>query len=319
MSDVLVSAIITTYNYGRFVVDAVQSVLAQTYPHVEVIVVDDGSTDDTASRLQPFMGRIRYMHQENSGVDAARNRGIRAASGQYIGLLDADDMWHPQRVGRQLQYIADHPQAAVVAADTIIDLSNGWPSLPDATPAALVSIEQLVIQARFAPSGVLIRKDCFDAAGLFRSNISGAADRDMWIRLASRFEITLLRLPLMYYRNHGQNMSTAARHMDEVDRRMLRAVFAEIPALHERRVLRRKAFSYAASMSSFLYTAAGNQRAALALILESLALWPFSYEPGHHKTPMTRWKMLAVILLRALRLWPPHGGYALTAKRKMYG
>jgi hypothetical protein len=155
--------------------------------------------------------------------------------------------------------------------------------------------------------------------GLFRPNISGAADRDMWIRLASRFEITHLKLPLMFYRNHGQNMSTAARHMDEVDRRMLRAVFAEIPALRKRRILRRKAFSYAASMSSFLYTAAGNQREALALIAESLALWPFSYEPGHPKTPMARWKMLVVILLRALRLRPPHADYRLSAKRKMYG
>jgi glycosyltransferase involved in cell wall biosynthesis len=318
MNGPLVSAIITTYNYGRFVVDAVQSVLAQTYPHVEVIVVDDGSTDDTALRLQPYMGKIRYIHQENSGVDAARNNGIAAAKGQFIGLLDADDMWHPQRVQRQMQFIADHPQTAVVGADTIIDLENGWPALPDATPARVVRIEELVIAARFAPSSSLIRKDCFDAVGLFRSNISGAADRDMWIRLAARFDIILLGIPLMYYRNHGSNMSTAAAHMDEVDRRMLRAVFAEIPALRKRPLLRRKAFSYAASMSSFLYTAAGNQRAALALIVESLVLWPFAYEPGHPKTPAARLKMLLVILLRALRLKRPHG-YSLAAKRKIYG
>jgi glycosyltransferase involved in cell wall biosynthesis len=318
MSNAFVSAIITTYNYGRFVVDAVESVLAQTYPHVEVIVVDDGSTDDTTLRLQPYMGRIRYVHQENSGVDAARNHGIRLAAGQFIGLLDADDMWHPQRLQRQMQFIADHPQAAVIAADTIIDLTNGWPVLSDATPAGAVSIEQLVIRARFAPSSALIRKDCFDVVGLFRSNISGAADRDMWIRLAARYEITLLGLPLMFYRNHGQNMSTAAAHMDEVDRRMLRAVFSEIPVLQKRRVLRRKAFSYAASMASFLYTAAGNQRAALAMIIQSLVLWPFSYEADRHKTPATRWKMLAVILLRALRLKQPHG-YPVAPRKKMYG
>jgi len=318
MNKPLVSAIITTYNYGRFVVDAVQSVLAQTYGDVEVIVVDDGSTDDTALRLQPYLGKIRYIHQENAGVDAARNNGIAAARGQYIGLLDADDMWHPQRVQRQMQYIAEHPQTAVVAGDTIIDLADGWPALPDGTPARAVSIEELVITARFAPSSALIRKDCFDVVGLFRSNISGAADRDMWIRLAAHYDIILLLMPLMFYRNHGQNMSTAAAHMDEVDRRMLNAVFSEIPALRKRRILRRKAFSYAASMSSFLYTAAGYQRIALGLIVESLVLWPFAYEPGHPKTPFARLKMLAVILLRALRLKRPHG-YSLAAKRKIYG
>jgi glycosyltransferase involved in cell wall biosynthesis len=318
MNRPLVSAVITTYNYGRFVVDAVQSVLAQTYPDVEVIVVDDGSTDDTALRLQPYLGKIRYIHQENSGVDAARNNGIAAARGQYIGLLDADDMWHPERIQRQMQYIAEHPQAAVIAGDTITDLANGWPALPAATPARTVSIEELVIQSRFAPSSALVRKDCFAAVGLFRSNISGAADRDMWIRLAAHFDIILFLMPLMFYRNHGQNMSTAAAHMDEVDRRMLKAVFAEIPALRPRWLLRRKAFSYAASMSSFLYTAAGNQRAALGLIVESLVLWPFAYEPGHPKTPAARWKMLAVILLRALRLKRPHG-YPLAPKRKIYG
>lgn len=318
MNRPLVSAIITTYNYGRFVCDAVQSVLAQSYPHVEVIVVDDGSTDDTALRLRPYLDKIRYIHQDNSGVDAARNNGIAVAKGQYIGLLDADDMWHPDRVQRQMQFIAEHPQTAVIAGDAIVDLANGWPALPQTTAARLVSIEELVITSRFAPSSALIRKDCFDTAGLFRANISGAADRDLWIRLAAHYEITLLLMPLMFYRNHGQNMSTAAAHMDEVDRRMLKAVFSEIPALRKRRALRRKAFSYAASMSSFLYTAAGNQRAALGLIIESLLLWPFAYERGHPKTPAARLKMLVVILLRALRLKRPHG-YSLTPKQKIYG
>jgi glycosyltransferase involved in cell wall biosynthesis len=318
MNSPLVSAIITTYNYGRFVVQAVESVLAQTYPNVEVIVVDDGSTDDTALRLEPYLKKIRYIHQENAGVDAARNNGIRAAAGTFIGLLDADDMWHPRRVERQLQYIAEHPDIAVIGADTIIDMSNGWPALPDKTVARTVSIEQLVIMSRFAPSSALIRKDCFDAVGFFRSKISGAADRDMWIRLAAKYQIIMLQMPLMFYRNHGQNMSTAAAHMDEVDRRMLRAVFSEIPELRKRPLLRRKAFSYAASMASFLYTAAGSQRQALGLIVESLLLWPFAYEPNHPKTPAARVKMFMVILLRALRLKRPHA-YSLAAKRKIYG
>jgi glycosyltransferase involved in cell wall biosynthesis len=244
-------------------------------------------------------------------VDAARNNGIRQAQGKYIGLLDADDMWHPRRIERQMKFIAEHPDAAVIGSDAIVDLRNGWPDLPTVTPSTTVSLENLVVQARFAPSGSLIRKDCFDTVGLFRPNICGAEDRDMWIRLAANFPIYLIRLPLMYYRNHGQNLSTTASRMDDVDRRMLEGVFSELPALHGRWILRRKAFSYAASMSSFLYTASGQQRAALSRIVESLTLWPFAYERGHHKTPAQRWKMLGVILLRMLRLKRPHGTLAL--------
>jgi len=319
MSNPLVSAVITTFNYGAFVVDAVRSVLAQDYPNMEVIVVDDGSTDDTRRRLAPLMDRIRYIYQQNGGCSAARNTGITEARGQWIGLLDADDQWHPQRISRQIRYAAAHPDHPFVASDTITDLSNGWPTLPAESPVRLVNIEHLVISARFAPSSVLIRRDCLVDVGLFRTELRCAEDRDMWIRLAAHHPVAIIDLPLMFYRNHGTNISTGARRMDLSDRAMLGYAFAEIPQLRRRRLLRRKAFSSAASMSSYLYTAAGDQRAALARIIESLVLWPFAYERGHHKTPARRWKMLAVILLRALHLKEPHGGYPLAANQKAYG
>ena len=105
MDETLVSVVIPTYNYAHFVTGAVESALAQTYPDREVIVVDDGSTDDTRDRLAPFEGRIRYIHQENQGLSAARNTGIRAARGALVAFLDSDDLWHPEKLAVQARYL----------------------------------------------------------------------------------------------------------------------------------------------------------------------------------------------------------------------
>src|SRR5271156_2034659 len=102
MSRPAVSVIIPTYNYGRFVTEAVDSVLAQSYTDHEVIVVDDGSVDDTPERMQPYAERVRYLRQPNQGPSAARNNGIEAARGEYVAFLDADDLWHPRKLEAQL-------------------------------------------------------------------------------------------------------------------------------------------------------------------------------------------------------------------------
>ena len=92
-----VSVIIPTYNYGRFIAKAIESVLAQTHPIEEIIVVDDGSTDETAETVAKFAPRVTYTRQRNSGVCAARNSGVKHSSGDFIAFLDADDIWHPEK------------------------------------------------------------------------------------------------------------------------------------------------------------------------------------------------------------------------------
>jgi len=98
MSRPFISVVIPTYNYARYVTQAVDSVLAQTYPAGEIVVVDDGSTDNTRERLQPYWARIHYVYQANQGLSAARNAGIRVARGDVIALLDSDDLWHPRKL-----------------------------------------------------------------------------------------------------------------------------------------------------------------------------------------------------------------------------
>src|SRR5258708_5856521 len=104
-----VSVIIPSYNCGRYVTEAVDSALAQTHPPAEVIVVDDGSTDDTEERLRPYSGRIRYLRKENGGVATARNRGIHEAVGELIAFLDSDDSWHPRKLEIQIEYLRQNP------------------------------------------------------------------------------------------------------------------------------------------------------------------------------------------------------------------
>ena len=112
-----VSVIIPTYNRAKFLLDAIESVLNQTYPNVEIIVIDDGSTDNTKEVLKPFDGKIRYLSSNHSGVAHARNLGMRAASGKYIAFLDSDDMYLPYKLSLQVDFIEKHPAIGMVCSD----------------------------------------------------------------------------------------------------------------------------------------------------------------------------------------------------------
>jgi len=108
---VLVSVIIPTYNRARYVTEAIDSVLAQTFSDYEIIVVDDGSTDNTREALKPYLGRIHYIYQSNKGVSAARNRGMRDAKGEWISFLDSDDIWLPRKLKQQVDDVCEIPSA----------------------------------------------------------------------------------------------------------------------------------------------------------------------------------------------------------------
>src|SRR6185503_2024667 len=112
-----VSAVIPAYQAAAFLADAVESVLAQTEPVGEIVVVDDGSTDGTAAVAASFGDRVRYVRQENQGVAAARNRGVAEARGRLVAFLDADDTWEPEKTARQLAHLRAHPDYAAVYSD----------------------------------------------------------------------------------------------------------------------------------------------------------------------------------------------------------
>jgi glycosyltransferase involved in cell wall biosynthesis len=302
MAGPLVSAVIPTYNYGRFVTEAVESVLAQRYPDLEVIVVDDGSKDDTRQRLAPYLDRIRYLYQDNKGLSAARNTGSRAARGEWIALLDSDDVWHPRKLEFQMEYLARRPFTGLLAARHVTDRSGGWPEvsrLPEG-PATPVTMKDLVMYTRFAPSSVLIHKDCFPRVGLFDTELRSAEDRDMWIRIACHFPVVKIELPLLFYRVHGSSMSTVAARMEANELKVLHKAFAGVPALRQRPLFRRKTFSFAAYQAAYMYGAAKSWLPALGRLVRSFLLWPFPYRRAEVDRYLARPRMLAVLLMRML-------------------
>jgi len=215
----LISVIIPTFNSGKFIPDAVQSVLDQTYQRLEVIVVDDGSTDATKDILREFNGHIRYCYQENRGPSAARNIGITSARGDYICFLDADDIWMPNKLEVQLAFMEHYDNISLVFSDTeAVDSDQGLHiSILPQTVFQADLISQIPLQdaftklliANFIPTSmVMARKQCFAEAGLFDEGLRVAEDRDMWLRIAACFKIAYIPLILGKKRNHEANISS---------------------------------------------------------------------------------------------------------------
>jgi glycosyltransferase involved in cell wall biosynthesis len=207
-----VSAIIPVYNCERYVTAAIESVLAQTYPVHEIIIVDDGSTDGTRAVLEPYIGRIRYMRQEKRGVAAARNNGIVHASGDFIAFLDADDLWLPDKLQLQMDFLCHHPQYGLVYSDMKTFDETGilhesvkiWLNM---SPPSGWIFKELFAETLFACDATVFAKACVDRVGYFDESLAVGEDYNMWLRMARHFQIGYLDVPLTKYRQHGSMTS----------------------------------------------------------------------------------------------------------------
>jgi glycosyltransferase involved in cell wall biosynthesis len=221
----LVSAIIPAFNAERYIRDAIESVLSQTYLHIECLVVDDGSTDGTRELVESFAEKVQYVLQENQGVSAARNHGVARATGELIAFLDADDAWLPSKIEKQVEevtpsidlvysglYLTDeclHPFGEIKAPATTVALRNSVLLQPP-----VISIAQ----------ASLIRRRVFLEAGGFDELLSTSADTDLAIRIACSHQIAAVHEPLVFYRQHGEQMH---RDWMAMERDMLR-VYAKL-------------------------------------------------------------------------------------------
>lgn len=206
----LVSVIIPTYNRAALVPEAVASVLAQTYRDFELLVVDDGSTDGTQETLAAYGGEIQVLRRPNRrGVSAARNRGISAAKGEWLAFLDSDDLWLPEKLARQLAFMAAHPRLLLGQTEETW-VRRGLRVNPPRTHCKeggrifLRSLERCLV----SPSAVVLHRSLIEAHGGFDESLPAAEDYDLWLRLSWRYEVGLLPEPLIIKRGgHGDQLS----------------------------------------------------------------------------------------------------------------
>ncbi len=283
-----VSIIIPTFNSAHYVVEAVASAMSQTFRDFEVLVIDDGSTDDTASALQDaaqgaaheVSGRrngshnLRYIHQANAGVSAARNRGIAEARGRYVAFLDADDTWLDNKLERQLKALADHGGRYRASYTAYVTVSADMTSLgvhrpePDARLAELLTRGNIV----GTPSTVVAERSLFPVAGGFDRELSQCADWDMWVRLASLTEFLYVDEPLVRYRQHGGNMSKNVPLLEKDSVRVLEKGFAMANLPAGLRARRRAALARNYTVLAGSYFRAGAYRAWARCALRALSL-----------------------------------------------
>lgn len=229
-----VSVVIPTYNHARFIREAIDSVLAQTYPVLEIIVVDDGSTDDTKDILFPYLNKIRYIYQSNMRMSAARNAGIRAARGNIIAFLDSDDIWCREKLEEQIQLFEKYPAAGLISCDAeqIDEHGNTVGKIELSFDRLRKADMNKIVLSNIVPGGgssALVKMECFDVVGNFDQSLCATAeDWEMWIRIAMKYEIYFVQKPLTRIRSRADSVSAPANaeQMLSDELRMLNKVFA---------------------------------------------------------------------------------------------
>jgi glycosyltransferase involved in cell wall biosynthesis len=228
MVDPLVSVIIPLYNQERYIYGAIQSALNQTYRKCEVIVVDDGSTDNGREEVASFGEQVRYIYQENQGLAGARNTGIRAAKGEFIALLDADDLWLPDFLETMVSLANQNPGAAVYycCAQGMDELGNDLPQVFGGPPLPPSLIYDSLLRADFLiPSTIIFRRQVVMAAGLFDPSLRSCEDWDLWLRLLPIHVFIGTSACLVRYRLHGSSLTTNLPGMQNAVRAVMEKHF----------------------------------------------------------------------------------------------
>ena len=226
-----ISIVIPNYNNAHFLGEAVRSILNQTYQDYEIIVVDDGSTDNSRDIVSAFDKRVRYIWQENKGLGGARNTGILSAKGEYIGFLDADDQWCSNFLEVMVTLTQKYPDVAIYYSNARYMDEDGV-DLPQSVGARTIppdGVYQALLRANFIiPSTVLAKRSVIVDEGLFDQNcksIHGCEDWDLWLRIAPRYKFIGTPLSLVRYRLHGKTFSSNPSHMEDAVRAVINKQF----------------------------------------------------------------------------------------------
>ena len=231
MSDPLVSIVTPVYNGSQYLSEAIESALAQTYKNFELLIVNDGSTDNSKSIISAYLSnpKIRYFEQQNAGVAAARNLALRYANGKYIGFLDQDDLWLPDKLSTQIEFLKTNQEIAFVHSRQDYIQADGTP-IAD-YPKDWISdlhgkcFTELFRRNRIAVLTVLLRKSVIDDIGFFNETVSRADDYELWLRICSKYPLGFQDKKLALYRCHDTNASRDYIEMEQAELNALETLY----------------------------------------------------------------------------------------------
>jgi hypothetical protein len=237
-----VSVFLASYNHARYIGKTLDSVLAQTFRDIEIVVVDDGSTDGSHEILLDYQQRypdtIRYFThpgRANKGVSITSNVGIEKSRGEYLAWLGSDDIWLPEKLAKQVDYLAHHLEAGMVysLAYVIDENDNQYPGVAGKA-LGRPALNQLILANDLPASSVMVRRSCLDDVGVFDEKLI-YSDWDLWIRIAAKYEIGCTAEPLVMYRVHGRNMSVSGQPEIKLKRNLqvIEAAVAHVPGVNK--------------------------------------------------------------------------------------
>jgi glycosyltransferase involved in cell wall biosynthesis len=208
----LVSIVIICYNQAHFLAEAIQSVIDQDYSNKEIIVVNDGSVDNTREVALSFGDSVRYFEQENSGVAVARNRGIKESTGEYICLLDSDDIYMPHFLSTLASYLDNYPAVGLICSDALFFDREGAVGLRSKIvnkPKCEENFRWETVEFTAYPSTVMFRSSCLQKTGTFEEGLSKVGSNDwlMWVKMSLHCNLAYIKRPLVKYRLHESNAS----------------------------------------------------------------------------------------------------------------
>lgn len=273
-----VSIVIPAYNHARFLKGTIESALAQTWRDYEIVVVDDGSKDDTPAVAAQFGDAIRYIRQANQGMAATRNTALRHAIGDIISFLDDDDLWLPDYLATVMSYFqADSYLAAAHTGYQLTSDEQGrdFPGHSSRTVPADDLYATLIEGGFFPPSSVSVRRMILDKVGFFDEGLQGYADWELWLRICREHKFIGIPVELVKYRIHAGGLSSNVQHMTEDRLKAIRKHFgppeddaAAWPAD------KRRAYAFAYRTAAFEYNIQGKSDEAWRYLEQALAIWP---------------------------------------------
>jgi glycosyltransferase involved in cell wall biosynthesis len=270
------TAVIPVHNGERFIAEAVASVLAQTYEPLECVVVDDGSADQTRGIVSSFGASVSYLRQPHRGSAAARNAGATAARGQFLAFLDADDIWKPTKIERQMEVLLGSPDLGLVycSFELIDEEGRHLGVAPCPEPDDVLRNVLLNESASIGlGSTSVVRRQVFDAVGRFDERLSRGCDADLAWRLAAQYPIAAVREPLVGYRQHPAQLHRDVEPWERDWQLVLRTAFSSTLLPPEIQALERRARFNLAFTAAYLRRR-DNRVGALARVLEAFWLCP---------------------------------------------